>query len=83
MNTFLDKTFKKKLTLEDNIFYHNELVGSINLEFLHNSLPPMELNAYWDGPCQRSIWLEDRKKSITELRDDQIKSLRKDIRDLK
>lgn len=24
MNTFLDKTFKKKLTLEDNIFYHNE-----------------------------------------------------------
>ena len=24
MNTLLDKTFKKKLTLEDNIFYHNE-----------------------------------------------------------
>ncbi len=38
------------------IFYQNELVGNLSLEFLHHGLPKMNLKAKWNGPETRKTW---------------------------
>lgn len=43
--------------------YEDEVVADLNLEFLHDSLPPMKLKAHWQGARVRDEWmpLEDKK----------------------
>ena len=41
-----------------DIYYGDSLMASLDLNFLHKSLPPMKLSAVWDGPRPRNIWLE-------------------------
>jgi phosphoribosylformylglycinamidine synthase len=38
------------------VYYQSEKVAELNLEFLHEMLPQMKLDAYWDGPVQRDDW---------------------------
>lgn len=38
------------------VFYRGEAVAFLSLDFLHHSLPPMQLKATWKGPQERS-WL--------------------------
>jgi phosphoribosylformylglycinamidine synthase len=44
------------------IFYGPERVASLSLEFLHESLPPMQLKARWQGPRLRGAWYPERIK---------------------
>ncbi|MCO4795217.1 MAG: hypothetical protein KC493_15980 [Bacteriovoracaceae bacterium] len=37
--------------------YKSETVALLDLGFLHESLPPMELEATWNGPIQHESWL--------------------------
>lgn len=39
-----------------SVYYHHELTAELPLEFLHDSLPPMNLQAIWDGPRPRTFW---------------------------
>ena len=41
-----------------NILYNGEVVGSLDLNFLHESLPQMQLKARWNGPMERVSWIE-------------------------
>jgi phosphoribosylformylglycinamidine synthase len=36
------------------IFYHQELVGALELDFLHQGSPTLKLQAQWQGPMKRS-----------------------------
>ncbi len=54
--------FHNKGELE--IFYDNEIVASLSLEFLHESLPQMNLEACWDRPRDRSNWLGDKRETV-------------------
>lgn len=38
------------------VLYGGDLVGELDLHFLHDSLPPMKLKACWDGPRARKPW---------------------------
>ncbi len=49
------------------VLYQGKLTGELELEFVHNSLPQMELKAEWTGPKQRGAWststkLENKKQ---------------------
>jgi len=49
------------------VYYADKIVGDLNLEFLHESLPPMQLKATWDGPRDRKTWIpRDNRKDIPE-----------------
>jgi len=50
-----------------SIKYNKELVALIDLDFLHNSLPPMQLNSYWDGPSEREEWISKKQKVELDL----------------
>lgn len=39
--------------------YHGKIAAEINLDFLHNSLPQMTLEAVWNGAKTRSCWHND------------------------
>jgi phosphoribosylformylglycinamidine synthase II len=39
-----------------DIFYHEQTVGKLSLEFLHHGLPKMQLKAKWAGPQKRKTW---------------------------
>ena len=40
------------------VFYGDEITAILDLDFLHNGLPAMNLNAHWDGPTSRNIWCQ-------------------------
>lgn len=40
------------------VFYDGQMVGCLDLEFLHESLPQMLLSARWNGPLERSSWID-------------------------
>ena len=40
------------------VFYEAELVALLNLDFLHESLPAMKIPARWNGPIERSSWIQ-------------------------
>lgn len=49
------------------VLYQGKLTGELELDFVHNSLPQMELKAEWTGPKPRGAWsastkLEDKKQ---------------------
>ncbi len=49
------------------VFYKDRIVGELDLKFLHDSLPPLELKAHWTGPKPRPAWsptthLKDRRQ---------------------
>ncbi len=44
-----------------DVYYKDELVASLDLAFLHDSLIPMELKAHWNGPQERSFWHEEKE----------------------
>jgi len=39
--------------------YHGKIAAELDLDFLHNSLPQMTLDAVWSGAKQRSGWHKD------------------------
>ena len=48
-------------TNDDNfhILMHGETVGCLPLEFLHNAVPKMELEAFWEDPQETPLLLPD------------------------
>ncbi|MBT6326169.1 MAG: phosphoribosylformylglycinamidine synthase, partial [Bdellovibrionales bacterium] len=50
-----------------SIKYNRELVALLDLDFLHNTLPPMQLNAYWNGPTERNDWSAKKQKKNLDL----------------
>lgn len=44
------------------VTYRDETVALLDLEFLHESLPPMELEAKWDGPVMYQSWLDEETR---------------------
>ena len=47
------------------VTYDGEIVALLDLEFLHESLPPMQIPARWNGPLERRTWIsrDDRRSS--------------------
>lgn len=39
------------------VFYNEDLVAHLDLEFLHEGLPSMQLKATWNGPRTRKSWM--------------------------
>jgi phosphoribosylformylglycinamidine synthase II len=50
------------------IFYHDEKVANLSLEFLHDGLPKMKLRAKWNGPRKNKSWKKSPavKKSLPD-----------------
>jgi phosphoribosylformylglycinamidine synthase len=44
------------------IFWKDELVGDLTLEFMHDGLPPMNLEAVWEGPREINHWMPQEQK---------------------
>ena len=40
-----------------DVFYGERPAASLDLDFLHHSLPPMRLRAQWDGPRTPKTWM--------------------------
>jgi phosphoribosylformylglycinamidine synthase subunit PurSL len=52
------------------VFYGEQKVADLDLEFVHESLPPMQLKAKWEGPVARKSWiLRDNRKDIPKILD--------------
>ncbi len=51
LGTFTDTGFLE-------VFFDEQRVAHLSLDFLHNSLPQMKLQARWDGPVQRNSWID-------------------------
>ncbi|TAL28309.1 MAG: phosphoribosylformylglycinamidine synthase [Alphaproteobacteria bacterium] len=57
------------------VLYQEKIVGRLSLDFLHNSLPQMQLKAQWDEPRFRAAWSPTtelcgkRRPASTKLRD--------------
>lgn len=45
------------------VFYDKTKVVDLSLDFLHESLPKMELKALWSGPRERTSWMPLEKKN--------------------
>ncbi|MCB9092026.1 MAG: phosphoribosylformylglycinamidine synthase [Halobacteriovoraceae bacterium] len=49
------------------IFYNEKIVAYLNLDFLHNSLPQMKLNAYYSPEEKRNFWHnKDLRKKLSD-----------------
>ncbi|RLA63368.1 MAG: phosphoribosylformylglycinamidine synthase [Epsilonproteobacteria bacterium] len=49
------------------VYYGKKIVADLNLHFLHDSLPPMQLEANWDGPRDRKTWIpRDNREDVPE-----------------
>ncbi len=47
------------------VYYGEQLVADLDLHFVHDSLPPLQLKAKWDGPRERKSWINrDNRKEI-------------------
>ena len=47
--------------------YKKQIVGQLSLSFLHESLPPMRISAFWDGPRAREYWgISHKKKDFAQ-----------------
>ncbi|TDJ07230.1 MAG: phosphoribosylformylglycinamidine synthase [Deltaproteobacteria bacterium] len=50
------------------VYYGDEIVADLNLDFLHESLPPMQLKANWNGPVMRKTWIpRDNREVIPSM----------------
>ena len=45
------------------VFFQEELVAYLNLSFIHDLLPPMNLKAMWNGPKERVDWFQKNRKN--------------------
>ncbi|OFZ46035.1 MAG: hypothetical protein A2381_19550 [Bdellovibrionales bacterium RIFOXYB1_FULL_37_110] len=61
------------------VYYNNELVGKIDLEFLHHGLPKLSLRAKWEPSKLESAWSSPtNKKNIKHFdKDCLVESLKK------
>ncbi len=50
------------------VFFGEQLVGRLDLDFLHNGLPPMKLLAKWDGPRGNCGEYQTKRSSWKPLR---------------
>lgn len=55
-----------------DVMYEGKLVGKLNLNFLHESLPQMQLKAEWKAPLPRAEWspttkLAGKRKPVPKL----------------
>jgi len=48
------------------VFYNSELVGQININFLHHGLPRLSLKAKWSGPQLDKSWSTPSNKEYIE-----------------
>ncbi|MDP2204881.1 MAG: AIR synthase-related protein [Alphaproteobacteria bacterium] len=59
-----------------HVAYDGATVASLPLHFIHDSLPPLQLEALWDGPRTRPAWRggkrEDKRKSAPETLTDTL-----------
>ena len=46
-----------------DVFYGETRVACLDLDFLHESLPSMNLKAVWDGPRKRNTWIDRDDRS--------------------
>ena len=53
------------------ILYHSECVGRLELKFLHEGLPKMNLEAIWSGPRKNKSWRKTprQKKKLGDLKE--------------
>ncbi len=58
-----------------DIYSKNELVASLDLDFLHESLPPMKLKAHFDGVKTDELWHGEKNDEILETFDDSIRTV--------
>ncbi len=49
------------------VLYAGERVGRLDLNFLHNGLPKMNLKAYWSQPLKRTHFYPESSKKILSL----------------
>jgi phosphoribosylformylglycinamidine synthase II len=51
--------------------FHGETVGKLDLKFLHDGLPKMELEAVWSGPRKNISWKQNQRslKKFTGAKD--------------
>ena len=50
------------------VLYNGTYVGCLDLDFLHESLPQMQLKARWEGSIDRASWIDkDLRKDPTSL----------------
>jgi phosphoribosylformylglycinamidine synthase subunit PurSL len=42
-----------------NVWYKDEIAGSLDIEFLHSGYPNMNLKAKWKGPQTRTAWMPE------------------------
>ena len=48
------------------VTYKEKIVARLSLNFLHESLPPLQLKAVWDGPRKRPYWGYTRRQKNFE-----------------
>ena len=68
LNDFLSLAQKRGVVATDlgmftdsgllEVFYDGHMVGCLDLEFLHESLPQMHLSARWNGSMERTSWID-------------------------
>lgn len=47
------------------VYFGEQKVADLDLEFVHESLPPMQMTARWEGPVARKSWISrDNRKEI-------------------
>lgn len=46
------------------VYYKERCVALLDLEFLHEGLPKMKLEAYWSGPRARTPWMPISKEEL-------------------
>ncbi len=51
------------------VFFAKQLVGLLDLEFLHRGVPSMELKAVWNGPKERPRWFPTLCKPKLRIED--------------
>lgn len=49
-----------------HVFWGDKEVAKLDLEFMHNGLPPMKLKATWDGPRDIKEWMPINNKKVSE-----------------
>ncbi len=57
------------------VFYHQKLVGCLNLHWLHEALPQMKLEARYNGPRARTSWRPESKALVPSDFKDSLLSL--------
>ncbi len=60
---------------ELEVYYNKNLVGRLNLHWLHEALPQMKLSARYQGPRSRVSWRPETKLPVAKNFEDSLKTL--------